>query len=168
MARPHFLKDLKYIEENLFNLGYGKSKRKWFGEDAAGVAAALYNFTDAVNSTTDLAFVMRLVPDQVAGLTFPKEMITQSHAYNQFLFGSALVELYFESPAAWTSANAKFVHDVIHIIRGQNSASVKVSFTAAGTFPNVNGVDGAGSTAANTSLGILIPYGRVVAPGNMA
>lgn len=167
--RPHFAKDLKYIEENLVNLGYGKAKRKWFGQDASSVAASQFNFTDgAIATAGDLSFGMRLIADEVAGLAFPQGMLTQSHAAGQFLYGSALVELYFESPAAWTSAHAKFVHDVIHIIRGQNSATVRVSFTANGTAVALNGVDGAGASAASVQLGVLMPYGRAVAPGNMA
>lgn len=168
MSAPRMSKFLKQLEENLYNLGAGKAQRKWFGDDSNGYAAALYNFTDSsAPTTTDKAFVIRMKTNEVAGLTWPNGMRTQSHAAGQYLDGNALVEVYFESPASFTSAHAKFVQEVIHVLRGQNGAVCRVSFTAAATLPTLNGVDGASSDVLGTELAVFLPYGRTIAGGSV-
>lgn len=177
MTAPMFNKLFQSVEENLYNLGYsGKAKAKWFGDLAAGVsaivgnsevpvAACQMNFTDAANSTTDKLFTAVFRNDKVAGIAWPKAMTTQLHAYDQFAQAGGYVEIYMEMPLV---ADLKFFQDVLHIFRGQFGTRVQLYVTENGTVPAVKGVNGAGADAAFTDAGVLLPYGRIAAAGELA
>jgi hypothetical protein len=161
------------VEENLHNLGYsGKAKAKWFGDVAASVrdnevpvAACQMNFTDATNSAGDKLFSVIFRNDKVAGISWPKAMTTQLHAYDQFAQAGGYVELYMEMPVV---GNMKFLQDVVHIFRGQFGVRVHLFLSAIADVPVVEGVNGAVADAAFTDAGVLLPYGRIAAAGELA
>ena len=131
------------------------------------------NFTDATSSAGDLQFFIQIKAWEVAGNVWPESMRTQSHAKGQFIEGPGLVELVLEAvdmsaPSAGQLAQEKFAADIVHIIRGQNSATVRLFKTAPGVLPTLNGVNGAGADVKGAQVGVLLPYGRAVAVGNMA
>ena len=191
MTSPLFTKIFQSVEENLYNIGYtGKAKRKWFGDIAAGgstqignivpVAACLMNFTDvAYPTTTDLAFIAVFRNDEVAGISWPKAMTTQLHAYDQFAQASGFVDLFFETPAygaatpdATDIAMNKFIADVMHIFRGQFGVRVRVHFTDKADAVTIAGVDSKDQVAETaitiTEMGTFLPYGRIAAAGELA
>jgi hypothetical protein len=192
MTAPLYTKIFQSVEENMYNLGYGgKAKRKWFGDIAASasvkignivpVSACLMNFTDNAYPTThDLAFVAVFRQDQVAGISWPKSMTTQLHAYDQFSQASGFVELYFESPtitagavpAAAAIATTKFIHDIVHIFRGQFGVRVRVLWATEGSVPTIATVDGkdqiAETAVTYTEMGTFLPYGRIAAAGELS
>jgi len=182
MSAPRFHKVIKQLEEGLYNLGYAKAKAKWLGNDAASNAAGYMNFTDTTSSTGDIQFIVRMKAWEVAGHAWPDSMKTQSHASGEFIEGPALVEIFMEAALADASAGMfsgtaataaaaiarmKFQEDILHILRGQNGAMVRLYLTAPGSVPSVNGVNGAGSDSLGSSIGVLLPYGRVAAPGTL-
>lgn len=175
MASPRFSKVAKQLEENLKNLGYSKAKAKVVSLDSEGNVIAWLNLSSAGSAAGDLQCFLRFKSWEVAGLQFPDSMKTQLHAAGQFAEGAALVELIMEAPAGVAAAGGlhKFLPDVIHVLRGQNGAVVKLKETNAGSAPAL-APGGVLATAAATwdaegvEVGVLMPYGRGTAPGSLA
>ena len=176
MTSPHYGKILASVEENMYNLGNGKAKRKWFGDVAIGtkqIPVSLMNFTDTANSAGDKSVISRIRYDEVAGIAWPDSMTTRSHASGYFAPGNGFAELFFEAPDFSTLTNAKdqlkFVQDLIHIFRGQFGTRVRVYMCPAGTKLEMAGVDGAlADSAGLVEMGVYLPYGRVAAAGELA
>lgn len=188
-----FNKILASIEENFYNLGYsGRAKYRWSGNVTPGtstllgndipVNAIVYNFTEnRYPIAGDLAFIAVLRHDKVAGLSWPKAMTTQKHAYDNFSQASSYAEVYIEAPELDTSAadptqadidKTKFIHDLTHIFRGQLGSRTELNYTRNTEVPAIAGVAGKDSTdesAVNyTKMGVLLPYGRIAVPGELA
>lgn len=178
MASPRFSKYVKHLEENMFNLGYAKAKAKLMSTDSSGNLIAWLDWTDATSSAGDLQVFLRFKAWEVAGLTWPEAMRTQLHSAGQFAEGPALVELVMENSAGVVNAaSVKFAADILHVLRGQHSAVVKLKKTNATTNPGATLISsGALVTtaatwdAAGTDCGTLLPYGRsgAAAPGSLA
>jgi hypothetical protein len=187
MSAPLYGKMLQSVEENMYNLGDGKPKAKWFGDVNMGgypIPASMMNFTaNAAPVAGDMAFVAKIRYDEVAGHQMPQAMMTQSHAAGQFIQGSAFAELFFEAPdmdstggifdanavtAAAAQARLKFIEDIKHIYRGQFGTRIRVYMCPTGTALAVNGVNGAVADAAGLAvIGTYLPYGRIAATGEL-
>jgi hypothetical protein len=92
---------------------------------------------------------------------------TQSHSQGQYIDGSVSFKLYLETPEDWTNDQARFGRLMQHLLVGQLSAPVEIFYCANDTEPTVQGVNGAGATAAFTSAGVYLPYGGVAVPGGI-
>jgi hypothetical protein len=137
--------------------GDSRSMLRWQGRATDGKDAALYDADSATWATGNKRAIVTAEAASDANST--AAMKTQSHASGQSLDGSVRFYCYVETPASWTSAHAAWLRNLEHHLRGQLSAPVQFRFTANGTEPTVDGVNGAGSTAANTSAGWDLPYG---------
>jgi len=193
MTAPLYGKILASVEENLFNLGYGnRAEYRWFGDvtpnestilgNEIAVRSAVFNFTDnRYPILNDLGFIAVLRQDKVAGLTWNKAMTTQLHAYEQFAQAGAYAELFFQAPVLDTSAAdptstdialTKFIHDVVHVFRGQFGTRTDLYYTRSGEVPaitSIAGKDSAAESAVNfTKMASLLPYGRISVPGELA
>jgi hypothetical protein len=178
MASPRFSKLFKHLEEGLFNLGYAKAKAKLMSTDTDGNLIAWADWTDGTSSAGDLQVFVRFKAWEVAGLIWPESMRTQLHAAGQYAEGPALVEITMENPPATVSAAAaKFEADILHVLRGQHGAVVKLKKTNAATNPGAALISSGAlvATAATwestgTDCGTLLPYGRsgAAAPGSLA
>jgi hypothetical protein len=160
MSSPRVQKIYQGITESLRKLGpykdAFKTGIKWQGRDAAGEDAVLIDLTSQSWLTANLRVIITAQPADDANHT--AALHTQSHAAGYFLDGSVSFTVYVETPANWTAAHAKFVHEVMHVLRGQLGAPIDLELTANGVEPTVNGVNGAVATAATTSAGVFEPY----------
>ena len=179
MASPRAGKFFRQLEEGLMNLGYGKAKAKLQSVDSSGNVIAYMNMSSASSASGDQQFFIRFITGEVAGLQWPANMKTLLHT-NEPIEGAYLVELVVQANdlaaiSAAEVAHEKFKLDLMQIIRGQNSAAVRVKLDAHGTNPGSALISsGALVTVAatwdseGTSLGVLLPYGRSTAGGNLA
>jgi hypothetical protein len=106
-------------------------------------------------------------------------MKTQSHAAGEFVGGSVHVQLYLEAidGAALSQAELdleKFKAQLQHCLVGQLSAQTELKLSVAGTPASAALLSGGALvTSAATwestgaSAGVLLPYGRVMAPGTL-
>lgn len=168
-------RELRMLEamhrKNLRELHYGTPKQLFVGQtDAAssipGCAVMYINFTSVqgASASGDLAATIALVPTGLGAV--PASAFTQSHAAGQIMDGSVTPTLVCESPADWTGAQAQFVLDLMHILRGQLGANVDFRATAIGTLPALKGVNGASSDANVPAAGMnLQVFGRGFAGG---
>lgn len=180
MTAPRFGKYFKQLEEGMYNLGYARAKVKLMSTDTDGNLIAYMNFTAATTNSGDQQFMLRIKPWEVQGLAWPTGMRTQLHAQGQYAEGPALVELIVQSTddaaiSAAEAAHHKFRADVLHLLRGQLGAMVREKLFVHGTNPGASLISsGALVTTAATwdsagvDLGVMLPYGRVAAPGTLA
>lgn len=148
------------VNTNLKGLGYKNPASLFIGEDADGYATLFVNYTDATYSTNDVAAFVRLIP---AGDAYPLTMKTLSHAGNEPIDGSvsALVLAEGSATASPASAQAKFVQDLVHCLRGNLGMPVTLALaTNGGTLPAVNGINGAVATVIPAAQMDLAVYGR--------
>jgi len=131
----------------------------------AGKDACVIDGSSSTWATGNLRVVLVAVPamDQVPGSVSASK--TQSHASGHFIDGGVRLKVYAETPATWTGTHAHFLRDVQQHLVGQNSAPIELYLCANGTNPEVEGVNGAGSSASYTSAGIYLPYGMGYAGG---
>jgi hypothetical protein len=180
MAAPRIAKYFKQLEEGLYNLGYARAKAKLQSVDSEGNLIGYMNFSSASSTSGDQQFFIRMKAWEVAGLTWPESMRTQLHAAGQYAEGPVLVELVLQASddAAISDAEAahhKFRADVLHLLRGQLGAMVRVKLDPHATNPGT-ALIASGALVATAStwasegkdLGVMLPYGRVVAPGSLA
>jgi hypothetical protein len=131
----------------------------WTGRSTAGVSAGddvgVIDFdTGAWASGHRYAIVQANV---ASDLNNTLAMRTQSHAQGYFIDGSVNWTLYLETPAAWTNAHAAFERAMLHHLKGQLGSPVTLMYTANGTQPTLNSVNGAGADATGTSAGTDLP-----------
>lgn len=180
MSAPRFGKLFKQLEENLKNLGYASAKAKLQSVDSNGDLIGWMDFSSATSTSGDQQFFIRMKAWEVAGLPWPDAMKTQLHAAGQYAEGPALVELIVQATddaaiSASEAAQHKFRADILHILRGQLGAMVRLKLDAHATNPGAALISsGALVTTASTwtsegtDCGVLLPYGRVAAPGTLA
>lgn len=171
MSSPRVTKIFEGLAGQLQRMGYktaldkfgGRPCIRWIGrvDDAApaeaGHDAVVLDITAAAWSTANLRAI--LIADPATDLQDTKALKTQSHARDHYIDGSVSFKMYMETPANYTSAHAQFFAEMLHVLRGQLGAPVDLYLTANGTEPTVQGVNGAGSTAANTEAKYYLPYG---------
>lgn len=167
MSSPRVQKIYQGLTESLRKLGpYAnafKTGIKWQGRDALGKDAVLIDLTATAWATGNLRVIV--VADPAADANNTAALKTQSHAQGYFLDGSVSFEVYMETPALHTDDQAKFQREILHVLRGQLGAPIHLFLTANTVKPTVNGVDGAGATAATTDAGTYQPYFFAVAGG---
>lgn len=148
------------VETNLKLLGYKNPASLFIGEDGDGYTTLFVNYTDGTYSTNDVAAFVRLIP---AGDGYASTMFTLSHAGNEKIDGSvsALVLAEGSATASPAAAQAKFVQDLVHCLRGTMSMPVVLALaTNGGTLPAVNGINGASSSVIPSAQMELAVYGR--------
>lgn len=167
MSSPRIQKIYQGLTESLRKLGpYAsafKTGIKWQGRDANGKDAVVIDLTATAWATANLRVLVVAEPASDANNT--AALKTQSHAAGHFLDGSVSFDVYMETPADYTGEHAKFHREILHVLRGQLGAPVHLLLTANAVKPTVNGVDGAGATAATTDAGTYQPYFFAVAGG---
>lgn len=180
MSSPRFAKYFKQLEEGLRNLGYASAKAKLQTDDTTGNMIGWMDFSNTSTTSGDQQFFIRMLPWEVAGITLPAAMRTQLHAAGQYAEGPAMVEVIMQATddAAISAAEAaqhKFRMDVLHLLRGQLGATVRLKLDPHGTNPGANLISSGAlvATAATwdsegTLIGTMLPYGRAVGPGNLA
>jgi hypothetical protein len=171
MSSPRVTKIFEGLAGQLQRMGYktaldkfgGKPCIRWIGrvDDSAaadaGHDAVVLDLTSATWATANLRAI--LVASPATDQNDTAALKTQSHAAGHYLDGSVSFKMYMESPANYTSAHAQFFAEMLHVLRGQLGAPVDLWLTANGTQPTVEGVNGAGSTAAATEAKFYLPYG---------
>lgn len=180
MTAPRFGKYFKQLEEGLRNLGYASAKAKLQSADTNDDLIGWMDFTTATTTSGDQQFFIRMKAWEVAGMPWPNSMKTQLHSAGQYAEGSVLVELVLQTTddaaiSAGEAAHHKFRADIIHILRGQLGAMVRVKLVDHGTNPGAALISSGALVAtaatwdsAGVNLGVLLPYGRVAAPGTLA
>lgn len=180
MSSPRFAKYFKQLEEGLYNLGYARAKAKLLSVDTNGDLIGWMDFSSATSTSGDQQFFIRFKAWEVAGIAWPVNLRTQLHAAGQYAEGPALVELVLQATddaaiSAGEAAHHKFRADILHILRGQLSAMTRVKLDPHATNPGAALISsGALVTTAATwdtegaDLGVMLPYGRVAAPGTLA
>lgn len=170
MSSPRVQKIFEGMPDQLKRLGgytYTdlRSVLRWQGRDASGHDAVVIDIDSATWATGNRRAILVALPaDSNPSVA---AMHTQSHAAGNVIDGSVRFQMYLETPAAWTAAQAKFDRLLTHMVLGQLGAPLEILYTANTTEPTVNGVNGAGATAAATSAGALLPYGGVSYPGGV-
>jgi len=180
MGSPRLSKYFKMLEEGLYNLGYARPKARLLSEDSNGDIIGWMDFSSAISASGDQQFFVRFKPWEIQGLVFPINMRTQLHAAGEYAVGPALVEIVLQSTddvaiSLVEAAHHKFRADILHILRGQLGASTKLKLVVAGINPGAaliaSGVlvtTAATWDATGVDIGVLMPYGRGVAGGNLA
>lgn len=175
MSSPRVTKIFEGLAEQLRRQGYVDALAKdgtrpairWIGRDADNRDAVLIDLTSASWSTANLRAIVVAKP--ASDKTDTAALKTQSHAAGHFLDGSVSFELYMEchsnSNAGQASEHARFQREMLHILRGQLGAPVTLKLTDNGVEPTVEGVNGAGATAATTDAGTFLPYGMTYPGG---
>ena len=163
MSDKNVFEKLIQIDEGMKNLGNHKALLKVFAHTADGRPAVVLNLSKSAGAwaSGDLKCIIVGTPVGFSDLAAFK---TQSHASGEFIDGGFSYQVWFEgmaldgAPSAALQAQAKFQADLIHVLRGQNSAQVDLYLTQ-GVEPQVAGVQGAAA-----SVGALwcqlMPYGR--------
>lgn len=148
--------------------GDAKAAMRWQGRVAAGPNAGkdacVIDFTSATWASDNKRVI--LLAEPASDLNNTAGMKTQSHSAGQNLDGSVRFKMYTETPGASTNAQAAFIRNVEHHLRGQLGAPVELLYCADATEPTLNGVNGAGADAAFTSAGTDLP-GLWPAPGGV-
>lgn len=140
--------------------GYSEDWRDalvWQGQDAAGKDSVVIDFDGSSWSSANRRVLIVAQPASDANNT--AQLKTQSHAQGEFISGSVWFKVYSETPANWTGDHAAFLRKVQQHLLGQLGAPTQLAFTANGTEPTVNGVNGASATATNTEAEKMLPYG---------
>jgi hypothetical protein len=140
-----------------------KTGLKWTGRDVNGKDACVIDLTATAWSTGNLRVIIVANPATDANNT--AALHTQSHASGYFLDGSVSFQVYLEASANQYNDHAKFQREILHVLRGQLGAPIQLLLTANATEPTVNGVNGAGATAATNDAGSYNPYFFAVAGG---
>lgn len=160
MSSPRVQKIYQGLTEQLRKLGPYKDAFKngivAQGRDAAGRDAVLIDLTSPTWATGNLRVIIAANPASDAQNT--AAFHTQSHAAGHFIDGSVSFEVRMETPANWTGTAAKFHREILHALRGQLGAPLTLLLTANTTQPTLNGLNGAGATAATTDAGTYNPY----------
>jgi hypothetical protein len=112
-------------------------------------------------ATNDVAgFVMLMPIDSF----MPTSMRQFDHAPGLYVDGPISCRFLSESPANWTGSHAKFVFDVLHILRGIYGSAVEAGFSANGNVIAVQGIATAGADAnVPTAFHMLQPGPRATA-----
>ena len=167
MSSVRIAKIYQGLTESLRKLGpYAnafKTGIKWQGRDANGKDAVLIDLTNTAWVTQNLRVIILADPASDANNT--AALKTQSHAQGYFLDGSVSFEVYMETPVDWVGDLAKFQREMLHVLRGQLGAPMNLFLTTAATEPTINGVNGAGATAAFADAGTYQPYFFALAGG---
>lgn len=169
MSSPRVQKIFEALPDQVKRLGSYtfdlQSVLKWQGRDSAGRDAAVIDI-DATTWADNNRRVI-LVAKEASDKNNQEAFKTQSHSLGQHMASSVSFILYAETPEDHTGAQAQFMRIVMHALTGQLGAPVQLLLTANDTEPTVNGVNGAGSTAATTDAGTYLPYGGVAYPGGI-
>lgn len=160
MSSPRVQKIYQGLTEQLRKLGPYPNAFKTgtvaVGRDSTGRDAVVIDLTSPTWSTANLRVIIAANPASDAGNTAAFK--TQSHASGTFIDGSVSFEVRMETPANHTGSHARFTREIMHALRGQLGAPMQLLLTANGTEPTLNGINGAGSTAATTDAGTYQPY----------
>lgn len=170
MSSPRVQKIFEGLSDQLKRLGgYSytdlRSVIVWQGRDAQGRDACVLDIDSPTWADNNRRAIIVAEPAKATGGT--DALRTQSHASGHFLDGSVNFKIYMETPESWTDQQAHFQRLLTHMFLGQLGAPVELLLTANDTEPTVEGVNGAGSTAAATSAGQLKPYGGISYPGGV-
>ena len=122
----------------------------------AGSQGAVIDATSSTWASGNLRVL--LVANAASDANQTLAMKTQSHAFGQYLEGSASFSLYCEAPTVG-SAQDYFERTAMFHLQGQLGAPVTLYFCANGTEPTIKGLNGAGATATFTAAGTFVPYG---------
>lgn len=126
------------------------------GRDVNGRDAVVIDVDSATWATANRRIIVAANPASDVNNT--AALKTQSHASGTFIDGSVSFDLYMETPANYTGLHAQFYRNVLQALKGQLGAPVHILLTANGTEPTLNGINGAGATAATTDAGTDQPY----------
>ena len=126
------------------------------GLDSTGRDCALIDVDSGAWATGHRRFIIAANPATDVNNT--AAFHTQSHASGTFIDGSVSFDLYMETPANYTGSHAQFYRNVLQALKGQLGAPLHILFTANGTKPTLNGLNGAVATAATTDAGEDQPY----------
>lgn len=173
MSSPRVQKQFQAMPDQLKRLGsYSfniKDVIKWQGRVTAGSDlgddAMLLDITASTWATANCRAI--LIAEPATDRNDQAAFKTQSHAEGQYIDGSVSFKLYMETPASWTGEHAKCQRLLMHMLVGQLSAPVELLLCANATEPTVQGVNGAGASAAFTSAGVYLPYGGMAYPGGI-
>lgn len=169
MSSPRIQKIFEAMPDQLKRLGQYtfelSSVLKWQGRDALGRDAAVID----IDSTTwaDNNRRVIIVAKEASDKNNQAGFKTQSHSSGQSMASSVSFLVYMETAEDHTGEQARFQRLVMHMLLGQLGAPCELLLTANDTEPTVNGVNGAGATAATTSAGTYLPYGNVAYPGGI-
>lgn len=167
MSSPRVQKLFEAMPDQLKRLGgYTFDIRqviRWQGRDASGKDACLIDIDAATWADNNRRVI--IVAEPASDLNNTAALKTQSHASGHTLDGSVRFHLYAETPEAWTDEQARFMRIVQHHLVGQLAAPTQLLLTANDTEPTVEGVNGAGATAATTSAGWYLPWGMTYPGG---
>jgi hypothetical protein len=139
--------------------GDARAALRWSGRVTAGPNAGkdacIIDFTSATWADGNKRAIILAEP--ASDLNNTAAMKTQSHAAGHSIDGSVRFKVYCETPEAWTDAQAAFIRNVEHHLRGQLGAPVEVFYGTNDVEPTLQGVNGAGADSASTSAGTDIP-----------
>lgn len=161
MSSPRIRQQMHQLPEQLVKLGkYSVSPLKavrWTGQDVDNNDAVVIDLDSGTWATNQKRII---VVGEAGESILPESMRTQSHSKGNFLEGGIRFHVYMESPDAVIAATDgldEFMRHTLHQLRGMMGAPVQLHLTANGTEPTVEGVEGAGSTAANTASEWMLP-----------
>ena len=136
---------------------------RWQGRAADGKDAAVIDFTSGTWATTNQYAI--ITAEVASDVQNTPALRTQSHSSGHFIDGSVKFDVYMETPALWTDDQAKFQRDLLHHLRGQLGAPVRLHLTAALTQPTIDGVNGENADVTGTATDWMLPYGMVYPGG---
>ena len=176
MSSPRAQKIFEAMPDHLRKLGkYDINFReamRWQGrisdantDGLAGLDAAVIDMDSVLGSWSSGDRRVLVVAEPARDKNNTAALKTQSHAQGFFLDGSVRFHIYMETPATWVNDLAEFQRHVIHHLRGQMSAPVKLWLSDNGDEPTIQGLADASASETFTEAEWMLPYGMTYPGG---